>query len=97
MALSAQGRKLPRDVGDSTHPVILVGMTSRVGPKGQVVIPKVMRDRLGIAPGDEVDFTLEDDAVRIEPVHEIRSLRGHLAGLGLTMALEADRRAERDR
>jgi antitoxin PrlF len=72
-------------------------MTSRVGPKGQVVIPKVMRDHLGILPGDEVDFTLENDAVRIEPVHEIPSLRGHLAGLGLTTALEADRRAERDR
>jgi len=72
-------------------------MTSRVGPKGQVVIPKEMRDRLGIVPGDEVDFALENDAVRIEPVHEKQSLRGRLAGLGLTEALEADRRAERDR
>lgn len=72
-------------------------MTSRVGPKGQVVIPKAMRDRLGIAPGDEVDFALEADAVRVEPVHEVRSLRGRFAGLGLIRALEADHRAERDR
>ena len=72
-------------------------MTSRVGPKGQVVIPKAIRDRLGIVPGDEVDFALENDAVRVEPVREIRSLRGRLAGLELTAALEADRRAERDR
>jgi AbrB family looped-hinge helix DNA binding protein len=77
--------------------VILVGMTSRVGPKGQVVIPKEMRDRLGILPGDEVDFALENDAVRIEPVHEMQSLRGRLAGFGLTEALEADRQAERNR
>src|ERR1039458_2560373 len=62
--------------------VILIGMTSRVGPKGQVVIPKEMRDRLGIVPGDEVDFALENNAVRIEPVHEMQSLRGRLAGLG---------------
>ena len=72
-------------------------MTSRVGPKGQVVIPKAMRDRLGIVPGDEVDFELEDHAVRIEPRRDGQSLRGQFAGLGLTAALEEDRRAERAR
>ena len=85
-------------VGQVTGPqVILIGMTSRVGPKGQVVIPKAMRDRLGIGPGDEVDFVLDDGAVRVEPVREGPSLRGRFAGRGLTAALEADRRAERDR
>ncbi len=77
--------------------VILLSMTSRVGPKGQVVIPKVMRDRLGIVPGDEVDFTLEDRAVRVEPRQGRPNLRGQFAGLGLTATLEADRRAERSR
>jgi AbrB family looped-hinge helix DNA binding protein len=68
-----------------------------VGPKGQVVIPKAMRERLGITPGDEVDFTLEDDAVRVELRRGRPSLRGQFAGLGLTAALQADRRAERGR
>jgi AbrB family looped-hinge helix DNA binding protein len=72
-------------------------MTYRVGPKGQVVIPKPMRDRLGIVPGDEVEFELADDAVRLTPVHEGSTLRGSLAGHRLTDELEADRRAERDR
>lgn len=36
--------------------VILVGMTHRVGPKGQVVIPKALRDGLGLSNGDEVVF-----------------------------------------
>jgi AbrB family looped-hinge helix DNA binding protein len=72
-------------------------MTSRVGPKGQVVIPKAMREQLGIFPGDEVDFALEDDAVRVELRRGRPSLRGQFAGLGLTAALEADRRAERGR
>ena len=61
------------------------------------MIPKAMRDRLGIAPGDEVDFTLEDDAVRVEPRRERPSLRGQFAGLGLTAMLEADHRSERGR
>jgi AbrB family looped-hinge helix DNA binding protein len=72
-------------------------MTSRVGPKGQVVIPKRIRDQLGIVPGDDVDFALEEGAVRVEPVRFRPSLRGALAGVALTEALEADRRTERDR
>jgi len=56
-----------------------------------------MRDRLGIAPGDEVDFSLDGEAVRVEPIREQASLRGSLAGRGLLSELEADHRAERDR
>ena len=69
-------------------------MTSRVGPKGQVVIPKAMRDRLGLRPGDEVDFDLEDGAVRVRPVELSQSLRGRFAGAKLTDLLEEDRRTE---
>lgn len=71
-------------------------MTYRVGPKGQVVIPKVFRDHLGIAPGDEVDFSLDQDAVRVAPIRSRASLRGTMAGLGLVEALQADRALERD-
>ena len=61
------------------------------------MIPKRMRDQLGIVPGDDVEFALEDGAVRVEPVQTGPSLRGVMAGVALTEALEADRRAERDR
>jgi len=39
-------------------------MTYKVGPKGQVVLPKAIRARLGIHPGDEV--LVEEDGDHIE-------------------------------
>jgi AbrB family looped-hinge helix DNA binding protein len=33
----------------------------KVGPKGQVVIPRSMRKALQIEPGNKVEFVLEDD------------------------------------
>jgi len=76
---------------------ILKSVTYRVGPKGQVVIPKVLRDQLGIAPGDEIDFSLDDGVLRLEAVRPTSRLRGSFSGTKLTELLEADRRAERDR
>lgn len=35
----------------------------RVTEKGQVTIPKGIRDRLGIGPGSEVDFLVDDAGV----------------------------------
>ena len=72
-------------------------MTSKVGPKEQVVIPKVLRDRLGIEPGDEVDFWLDGDHVAVRPVGLRRPLRGRFAGSGLTDELARERRADNRR
>jgi AbrB family looped-hinge helix DNA binding protein len=38
-------------------------MTGRIGTKGQVVIPKALRDRARLHPGDEVDFELPDEEI----------------------------------
>jgi AbrB family looped-hinge helix DNA binding protein len=35
-------------------------MKSRVSEKGQVTIPKALRERLGIRPGEVLDFQDED-------------------------------------
>ncbi|RWN23231.1 MAG: AbrB/MazE/SpoVT family DNA-binding domain-containing protein [Mesorhizobium sp.] len=42
----------------------------RVTTKGQVTIPKPIRDRLGIAPGSEVEFVATDEGVRLVAVNE---------------------------
>lgn len=77
--------------------VILEGMTHRVGPKGQVVIPKELRDELGIEPGDDVAFWLEGDHVAMRPVADRPLLRGRFPNSGLVEILEAERASERDR
>ena len=49
----------------------------RVTSKGQVTIPQDIRRRLGVEPGSEVDFEVDDDdAVRL-----VRRTEGHGAGV----------------
>ena len=40
--------------------------TMRLTSKGQVTIPKELRERLALAPGDEVEFRLDADRVVIQ-------------------------------
>lgn len=77
--------------------VILRGMTHRVGPKGQVVIPKELRDALGFSPGDDVVFWREGDHVALRKDSPGSPLRGRHRGRRLAEALERDRAAERVR
>ncbi len=72
-------------------------MTYRVGPKGQVVIPKELRDELGIEPGDEVSFWRHEDHVALRPASGRRPLRGRFRDSTLTEELERDRAADRAR
>jgi AbrB family looped-hinge helix DNA binding protein len=81
-------------------------MTYKVGRKGQVVLPKSIRDRVGINPGDEVTVAERGGAIQIrkalpgpaERTAVVAGLRGALAGTpALTAVLERDRRTERER
>ena len=44
-------------------------MHATITSKGQVTIPKPIRDRLHLEPGDKIDFVLQEDGdLRITPV-----------------------------
>lgn len=79
------------------HATRQAGMSRKVGPKGQVVIPKHVRDRIGIGPGDEVIVELVGDEARLRPVTSgVSTLRGSVPRSGLGMA-DWEREKERDR
>jgi len=64
--------------------------TATVTSKGQVTIPKAVRDTLGIGAGDRVAFVVRDDGVvelRPETI-DLRELYGALAGSGRRMTIE---------
>lgn len=61
------------------------------------MIPKDLRDALGIAPGDEVTFWQEGDHVAVAPARSRRALKGRFAGSDLLGILAADRAEERAR
>lgn len=67
-----------------------MAVTARVTSKGQITIPKEIRERLGITTGDSLEFEFTDEkTLEVRPVkrRSITEFRGlfrvppHLAGL----------------
>jgi antitoxin PrlF len=77
--------------------VRLQRMTHKVGPKGQVVIPKELRDQLGLRPGDEVTFWRDGDHVAVRRLADAGPLKGRFSGRRLTGRLEQDHATDRAR
>lgn len=70
-------------------------MAQKMGSKGQVVIPKEMRDQFGLGPGADVSFEPTDDGIVVRRADHRRSnLRGRFAGSGMADRLLEDRRSE---
>ena len=47
---------------------MLDGMRTTIDKAGRLVIPRALRDRIGLVGGGEVEVELDGSAVRIEPV-----------------------------
>ena len=53
--------------------------TATITSKGQVTIPSDVRQRLGLASGDRIEFVEIDGAYAIKPaIDDVRSLKGLL-------------------
>jgi AbrB family looped-hinge helix DNA binding protein len=65
--------------------------TVTISPKFQVVIPKRIRERLDLRPGQQVQVVEYGDRVEFMPVRSIASMRGFLAGIDTSVPREDDR------
>ena len=62
-----------------------------ISPKFQVVIPRAVRERLNLSPGQKVQAIVYDDRVELIPLRPARALRGFLKGIDTGVARDADR------
>lgn len=69
-------------------------MTQKVGGKGQVVIPKELRERRGLRAGAAVEFEDRTDGVLVRPARRNRPLKGRFARSGMAARLLEDRSRE---
>ena len=63
----------------------------KVSPKFQVVIPKLVRESIGITPGQRLQVVRYGDRIELVPVREIGEMRGFLAGIDTRLEREPDR------
>ena len=73
-------------------------MQTTITSKGQVTVPKPIRDKLHLKPGDKIDFMLDEDGgMRVVPVTaSVTQLKGMVREPEFTVDLaEMDRAIER--
>lgn len=63
----------------------------KISPKYQVVIPKEVREALGLKPGEKLRVFPCNGRIELVPVRDIRSLRGFLKGMKNDFEREKDR------
>jgi AbrB family looped-hinge helix DNA binding protein len=65
--------------------------TVTVSPKYQIVIPKEVREALGIKVGEKLDAIPYRGHVALVPVRSIKSARGFLKGIDTDVPRDRDR------
>jgi AbrB family looped-hinge helix DNA binding protein len=65
--------------------------TVTVSPKFQVVIPRDVREELGIKAGQKMQLIALDNRLELIPVRSAKSMRGFLKGLDMRVQRDIDR------
>ncbi len=65
--------------------------TVTLSPKFQVVIPKPIREKLSLSPGQGIQVIVHDGRIELIPLRPIKEMRGFLKGINTTVEREADR------
>jgi AbrB family looped-hinge helix DNA binding protein len=65
--------------------------TITISPKFQVVIPKSIRNALGLRPGQKIQAIAYQDRIELIPVRPIKKMRGFVKGIDTTVKREEDR------
>ncbi len=62
-----------------------------VSPKFQVVIPKTVREKIGLKPGQKFRIMYHADRIEMIPLKTAKELRGFVKGIDTTVKREKDR------
>jgi AbrB family looped-hinge helix DNA binding protein len=62
-----------------------------ISPKFQVVIPREIREQLGLEPGQKVQAFAFGNRIEFVPLKPAKALRGFLRGIDTTVDREPDR------
>jgi AbrB family looped-hinge helix DNA binding protein len=65
--------------------------TVTISPKFQVVIPKEIREKLGLIPGQKVHAVIYNDRIEMIPYRPMKKLRGYVKGISTEIEREGDR------
>lgn len=62
--------------------------TVTLSPKFQVVIPRRIRERMNLNPGEKIEVIGYDDRIELVPIRPMSEMRGFLQGLDATFERE---------
>jgi len=62
-----------------------------VSPKFQVVIPKEIRDAMGIVSGQKIQIITYKNRIELIPIKPMKKMRGFLKGISTDVTREKDR------
>ena len=67
-------------------------MTSvTVSPKYQVVIPKAVRESMGIVAGQKIQILTYHNRIELIPIQPMKKMRGFLKGIDTSVKRDKDR------